>query len=169
MHSQGVKLSKGCILTSKCMDIGSCVIFFVGSFSSITTVYMTGTSLICVLNWLPVYFMQINIDHFIYSWGTGITFLDISFLTEWANSALLIMIDCYNKATVGFKCHTEIWIKLRLRELVKHLVLSVQVAVDKKLCLCQGTARHAMSAEILSTAAQLYEKKSHLKKLEVGE
>jgi len=39
--------------------------------------------------------------------------------------------------------------------------------LNKKLCYHRGTAQHAMSVEILSTAAQLY-KKSHLKCLQYG-
>jgi len=41
-------------------------------------------------------------------------------------------------------------------------------SIVKKLSYRRLTARHAMSVEILSAAAQLYEK-SHLKRLAVGE
>jgi len=41
------------------------------------------------------------------------------------------------------------------------------VAASGKVCYCRGTARRAMSVEILSTAVQLYEK-SHFEGLAIG-
>ena len=40
---------------------------------------------------------------------------------------------------------------------------------NKKLSYRRGTARRTMSVKILSTAAQLYENKPHLKRLGAGE
>jgi len=44
----------------------------------------------------------------------------------------------------------------------------ITTQVDKKLSYRRDTARHATSVEILSTAAQLYEK-SHSKRPAIGE
>jgi len=45
---------------------------------------------------------------------------------------------------------------------------TMAVIVNKKLSYRSGTARRAMSVEILSTAEELYEK-SHLERLAIGE